>query len=148
MTRKLLILLFFATASVESQNLDWNTDMTDAITLSNEKRKPLLILFTAANVPENLQNEVLKTLDFEKWSRKNVILVKLDISDTALSSEVREQNIKLKNAFAVENLPQICFANASIRKGKTNFDIIGKLSYTSGGVKTWLSESNLILNPE
>lgn len=149
MTRKLLILLFFLVTGLgESQSLEWKTNMTDAINISNEERKPMLILFTATNVPEGLEKEVFRTLDFEKWSRKNVILVKLDLSDAAISSEVREQNIKLKNAFGVIDLPEVCYANASIRKGKTAFDLLGRLPYSSSGVKAFITDSNSILNPE
>ncbi|KRD11001.1 hypothetical protein ASE21_04565 [Flavobacterium sp. Root901] len=149
MTRKLLILLFFLiTCLAESQNLEWKTNVIDAITLSNEERKPLLIFFTAVNVPENLQNEVFKTSEFEKWSRRNVILVKLDLSDSAVSNEVKEQNIKLKNAFGVAALPEICYATGSIRNGKTAFNLLGRIPYSSNGVKSFITDSNLILNPE
>jgi thioredoxin-related protein len=149
MTRKLLILLFFlVTCLAESQNLEWKTNVVDAITLSNEERKPLLIFFTAANAPENLQNEVFKTLEFEKWSRRNVILLKLDLSDVAVSNEVKEQNIKLKNAFGVANLPEVCYTTGSIRNGKTAFNLLGRIPYSSNGVKAFISDSNLILNPE
>ncbi len=133
---------------MKSQNLEWKTNLTDAIAISNEERKPMLILFTGAGASENLQNEVFKTADFEKWSRKNVILVKLDLSDMAIASEVREQNAMLKNAFGVVDLPEVCFANAVIRKGKTNFNTLGKLSYSSGGAKAWITDCNQILNPE
>lgn len=149
MTQKLLILLFFlSTSLIHSQSLVWKTVMTDAVELSNEERKPMLIFFTAAGVSEYLQNEVFKTVDFEKWSRNNVILVKLDLSDPNVSKEVREQNIVLKNAFGVQDLPEVCFASASIRKGKTTFNALGKVSYTAGGgPRGWISDSNLILNP-
>ncbi|ABQ04456.1 MULTISPECIES: hypothetical protein [Flavobacterium] len=149
MSRKLLTLFLFLTACIaESQNLEWKTDMTEAINLSNEQRKPMLILFTSAGASDALQNEVFKTIDFEKWSRKNVILVRLDLSDPNIASEVREQNIRLKNAFGVENVPEVCYASATIRKEKTNFNTLGKLTYSSGGVKTWITNSDLILNPE
>ncbi len=133
---------------MKSQNLEWKTNMTDAITQSNEERKPMLILFTSSNAPDNLQNEIFKTSEFEKWSRRNVILVRLDLSDNAIASEVREQNIMLKNAFGIVNLPEVCFANAVTRKGKTNFNTLGKTSYNPAGVKAWIAASDLILNPE
>lgn len=149
MSRKLLILFLLLSANLtQSQNLEWKTDMTEAINQSNEQRKPMLILFTAGGVSDALQNEVFKTPDFEKWSRKNVILVKLDLSDPNIAIEVREQNQMLKNAFGVENVPEVCYASAILRKGKTNFNTLGKLSYSSGGVKTWITKSDLILNPE
>lgn len=132
---------------MHSQNLVWKTNMTDAITISNQERKPMLILFTASGVPANLQNEIFRTPDFAVWSRDNVILVKLDLSDASIDESDREQNIKLKNAFGVEELPQVCFARASIRKNKTTFNAMGKIGYKPGGAKSWISESNALLNP-
>ncbi|KUJ63297.1 hypothetical protein AR687_03870 [Flavobacteriaceae bacterium CRH] len=149
MTKKLLILLFFlGSLLVESQNLVWNTNVVDAIELSNEQRKPLLIYFTAGGTSDKIQNEIFKTPDFESWSSKNVILVKLDFSDTSASDSVRDQNISLRNAFGIDELPQVCYATAAVRKGKTSFNSLGKLAYKSGNVKAWISESDLLLNPE
>lgn len=148
MIKKLLILLFFlGSFFMQSQNLVWKTNMADAITVSNEQRKPMLILFTASGVPENLQNEIFKTPDFAVWSRDNVILVKLDLSDNSASDSDKEQNVKLKNAFGVEELPQVCFASASMRKNKTTFSALGKIAYKPGGAKAWIAESNALLHP-
>ena len=148
MTKKILILLFFlGSIFMQAQNLVWKTNMTDAIALSNEQKKPMLILFTASGVPENLQNEIFKTPDFAVWSRDNVILVKLDLSDSTADESDREQKLKLKNAFGVEDLPEVCFASASIRKNKTTFSALGKIAYKPGGAKAWIADANLILNP-
>jgi protein disulfide-isomerase len=148
MTKKLLILLFFlGSFFMQAQNLAWRTNMTDAIAISNEERKPMLILFTGAGVSDNLQNEIFKTPDFAVWSRDNVVLVKLDLSDATASDGDREQNLKLKNAFGVEDLPEVCFAMASVRKNKTTFSALGKIAYKPGGAKAWIAESNLILHP-
>jgi len=132
---------------MQAQNLLWKTNMADAIAMSNEQRKPMLILFTASGVPENLQNEIFKTPDFAVWSRDNVILVKLDLSDNSASDSDKEQNLRLKSAFGVDELPQVCFASASIRKTKTTFSALGKISYKPGGAKAWIAESNAILHP-
>lgn len=148
MTKKLLILLFFlGSFLMHSQNLVWRTNMTDAIAISNEQRKPMLILFTASGVPDNLQNEIFKTPDFAVWSRDNVILVKLDLSDINASESDKEQNLRLKNAFGVVDLPEVCYANASIRKNKTTFSALGKIAYKPGGARSWISESDAILHP-
>lgn len=121
--------------------------MTDAIAISNEQRKPMLILFTASGVPDNLQNEIFKTPDFAVWSRDNVILVKLDLSDINASDSDKEQNLRLKNAFGVVDLPEVCYASASIRKNKTTFSALGKIAYKPGGARSWISESDAILHP-
>ncbi|WP_134147970.1 thioredoxin family protein [Flavobacterium sp. 270] len=148
MTKKLLILLLFlGSFFMHAQNLAWRTSMTDAIAISNEQNKPMLILFTASGVSDNLQNEVFKTPDFAVWSRDNVILVKLDLSDSSASDGDREQNLKLKAAFGVEDLPEVCYALASIRKNKTTFSALGKLAYKPGGAKAWIAEANAILHP-
>ena len=148
MAKKLLILLFFlGSFFMHAQNLVWRTNMTDAIAISNELRKPMLILFTASGVPENLQNEIFKTPDFAVWSRDNVVLVKLDLSDPNADASDKETNVKLKNAFGVQDLPEVCFASASIRKNKTTFSALGKIAYKPGGAKAWIAESNAILHP-
>ncbi|HEU0126394.1 thioredoxin family protein [Flavobacterium sp.] len=148
MLQKLLILLlFFSSFFVSAQNSIWRTDINDAVTASTEKRKPLLIFFTGQGVNPQLQNEIFASRDFEEWSRKNVILVKLDLSDQSLTDIAKEQNLRLKNAFGIEEIPQVCFSEVSVRKGKTNFNKLGLISYMAG-VKSWISASNLILNPE
>lgn len=149
MPQKLLILLFFFSSFFASaQSITWRTDINDAVAASVEKRKPLLIFFTGQGVNPQLQNEIFSTRDFEEWSRKNVILVKLDLSDLSIPDQTKEQNLRLKNAFGIEEIPQVCFSEVTVRKGKTNFNKLGLISYRSSGVKSWISESNLILNPE
>ena len=149
MVRKLLILLFvLASFSMKSQNILWKTNFNDAITMSNEEKKPLLIYFTIAGAPVKIESEIFKTPDFAVWSRDNVILVKLDLSDESVSDAIREQNMKIKNAFGVEELPQVCFALASVRKGKTTFNALGKVSYKPGGPKLWIKDCELLLHPE
>ncbi len=149
MLQKLLILLLFlGSFFANAQSIIWKTDINDAVATSTEKRKPLLIFFTGQGVNPQLQNEIFATRDFEDWSRKNVILVKLDLSDPSVPDAAKEQNLRLKNAFGIEEIPQVCFTEVNVRKGKTNFNKLGLISYMSSGVKAWISESNLILNPE
>lgn len=147
MIKKLLMFAFFlGFLTAQSQNLVWKTSIADGIEASNKLKKPMLILFTAENYSHNLENEIMKTLDFALWSRDNVVLVKLDLSDNNASDSDKEQNIKLKNAFGIQEYPEVCFANAVIRKTKTTFGSLGKMTYTSGGVKVWISEANTLLH--
>ena len=55
--------------------------------------------------------------------------------------------IGIVDAFGVEELPDVCFASASIRKTKTTFSALGKIAYKPGGAKAWIAESNAILHP-
>ena len=149
MTKKLLFLLFFlGTFLTHAQNLVWKTTMTDAVAAGMEQKKPLLIYFTIDGAPQKIQTEIFNTPDFAVWSRENVILVKLDLSDPKISDAEREQNTKLKSAFGVDELPEVCFTIGSVRKEKTTFNLLGKLPYRPGGAIPWLKQSNLILNPE
>lgn len=149
MDKKLLILLFFLSSYLmHAQNLVWKTTMTDAVAAGMEQKKPLLIYFTTDGAPDKIQTEIFNTPDFAVWSRDNVILVKLDLSDPKISDAEREQNVKLKGAFGVAELPQVCFTIGSVRKEKTTFNLLGKLPYRPGGAIPWIKQSSLILNPE
>ena len=104
MIKKLLLsisLLFICNAN--AQLVNWNTDVMIAVTASKKDRKPLLILFTDSNSSKGrLDAQILNTLDFALWSRDNVILLRLDLTDDSVN-EYLERNLSLKKAFAVQN---------------------------------------------
>lgn len=146
---KILLLLFLGTFfNLHAQPIVWKTNMSDAIEISNKTRKPLMILFTANNMDGDLQAEVFKTYDFTTWSNKNVILVRLDLSDSSAEAESKEANIKLKNAFGIQELPVVCFAKASTRNSKTTFQFLGKVAYDRKGLRSWINQSENVLNNE
>lgn len=148
MKQKLLFLLFFfGSFLLHSQSVLWKTNMNEAILLSDEERKPILIFFTAGPISQQMQNEVFATPDFIDWS-ENVVLLKLDLSDAAIPSTEREQNLRLKEALGVEELPQVCLATASVRKNKPTINKLGLLDYKEGGVKKWVSEAKRVLRGE
>lgn len=149
MAKKLLfLLLFLGSFLTHAQNLVWKTTMTDAVAAGMEQKKPLLIYFTIAGAPQKIQTEIFNTPDFAVWSRDNVILVKLDLSDPNISDAERDQNVSLKNALGVQELPAVCFTIASVRKAKTTFNLLGKIPYNPGGAIPWIKQSDLLLNPE
>lgn len=149
MKQKLLIIFFtFGSFFLHSQSLFWKTNMNDAIKLCDEERKPLLIFFTASGISQAIQNEVFATPDFIDWSEKSVVLLKLDLSDPAISDEDKEQSVKLKEALGINDLPQVCLATASIRRNKPTINKLGLLEYKIGGAKKWISEAKSILSGE
>lgn len=148
MAKKLLTLLFFlGSFLLHSQNLVWNTDLSDAFIMSDAQKKPLLIFFTAANAGQKIQNEVFSTPDFAVWSRDNVVLLKLDLSDTSLTDADKEKNVMMKNALGVQELPQVCLVMITIRKNKPTINKLGVLGYQVGGAKKWIADSSAILHP-
>ena len=146
MRRTLLFLLLLVFSNINGQILEWKTSLTDAIEISNRTRKPMLILFTANNMDGDLQAEVFKTYDFNDWYKKNVVLVRLDLSDSSLLPEVKDSNLKIKNAFGVQDLPVVCYAKANIRNNRTTFQLLGKVAYDRSGVKNWIRKSNDAIN--
>jgi protein disulfide-isomerase len=131
---------------MQSQVVNWNNDISTAITASNKDKKPMLILFTDSNTNKGLLNaQILNTLDFALWSRDNVILVKLDLTDDE-TNQYLTRNLTLKKAFGVQALPEICFSRAGIRKEKITYELIGKTGFKPGGVKSWITDATEILN--
>ena len=145
MIKKLLIsLLLLMSYGMHSQVLNWNTDVVSAIPVSNEEKKPMLLLFTNNVNNGLLDTQIFNTLDFALWSRDNVILVKLDLTDDP-SNEFLQRNLSLKRAFGIQELPAICFSKAEIRKDKINYQLLGKTGYKPGGVKYWIANSQKIM---
>ena len=69
-----------------------------------------------------LQSEVLKTTEFNKWAKDNVVLVELDFPRrTAQTPEVKAQNNELQQVFGIQGFPTVYFTNAESKDGKVNF---------------------------
>ena len=145
----LLFVFFSGMVTAQSQELNWHTDVKEAISIGNKEHKPLLLFFTGSDWCGwciRLQKEVLLTPEFAKWADENVILVELDYPRrTAQTDEIKKQNGELQQAFAIQGFPTIHFANASDKEGKVNFEGLGKTGYVAGGPAAWLAEANKIL---
>jgi len=149
--KKILLIAMFLVGSfaVEAQELVWQTDINAAIKVSEKTKKPLLLFFTGSDWCGwciRLQNEVLKTPEFAKWAKDNVVLVELDFPRRAPQTpEIKKQNNELQQAFGIQGYPTIHFAKATNKSGKTNFEGIGSTGYVAGGPSAWLAVANGIL---
>lgn len=150
--KKLLIALFLVVGSmtVQAQELEWHTDINKAVKLSEKSKKPLLMFFTGSDWCGwciRLQNEVLKTPDFAKWAKENVILVELDFPRrTPQTDAIKKQNFELQQFFAVRGYPTVWFASATQDKtGKVSFTQLGSTGYVAGGPTVWLDGANKII---
>ncbi|RZJ66710.1 MAG: thioredoxin family protein [Flavobacterium sp.] len=150
--KKLLIALFLVVGSmtVQAQELEWHTDINKAVKLSEKSKKPLLMFFTGSDWCGwciRLQKEVLKTPEFAKWAKDNVILVELDFPRrTPQSDEVKKQNFELQQFFGIKGYPTVWFANATADKaGKVSFTQLGSTGYVAGGPTVWLDGANKII---
>lgn len=158
--KKLIVVfcLLFGFVSTKAQNskgseqtkqLKWYTDVKEAITISSQKQKPLLLFFTGSDWCGwciRLQKEVLTTPEFTKWADENVVLVELDYPRrTPQSIEIKSQNNELQQAFGIKGFPTIYFANAESIDGRINFKGLGSTGYVAGGPANWLATANTIL---
>ena len=143
------LLLVLGSFAVEAQELTWETDINKAIKISNKTKKPMLLFFTGSDWCGwciRLQKEVLKTPEFAKWAKENVVLVELDYPRRTPQSEaIKAQNAGLQKAFGIQGFPTVWLATATQKEGKPSFTGIGNTGYVAGGPSAWLSVANDIL---
>ena len=149
--KKLALTLFLVLGSltIQSQELTWQTDMKKATEMSKKSKKPLLLFFTGSDWCGwciRLQKEVLKTPEFAKWAKDNVILVELDFPrNTPQKPEIKNQNVELQQALGVRGFPTVWFVKATKKDGKVNLEQLGSTGYVEGGPSAWLAGANQIL---
>ncbi|MBG6187144.1 thioredoxin family protein [Flavobacterium sp. CAN_S2] len=140
------LLLFVGSFAAEAQELVWETNVTKAMAISTETKKPLLLFFTGSDWCGwciRLQKEVLRTPEFAAWAKENVVLVELDYPRKApQTEEIKKQNNELQMAFGIQGFPTIILANATTKEGKVNFEGIGSTGYVAGGPSAWLAVAN------
>lgn len=86
----------------------WLDDLDEAIKLSAESHKPLLIAFTGSNwCPWSLKlaREVLSTQDFIRSVKEEMVLVWVDFPENSLESQAEKQKIKEK--YKVGEIPML-----------------------------------------
>jgi thioredoxin-related protein len=149
--KKLAITLFLILGSltIQAQELTWQTDINKAMEISKKSKKPLLLFFTGSDWCGwciRLQKEVLKTPEFAKWAKDNVVLVELDYPRrTPQQPEIQKQNQELQQTFAIQGFPTVWFVNASKKDGKINLEKLGSTGYVAGGPSAWLAGADQIL---
>jgi thioredoxin-related protein len=143
------LLVVLGSFAVKAQELKWETDINKAITVSNKTKKPMLLFFTGSDWCGwciRLQKEVLKTPEFTKWAKENVVLVEVDFPRAKQQSDaIKMQNNGMQQAFQVQGFPTVWFATAKIKDGKPSFTGIGNTGYVAGGSAAWLAVADGIL---
>ena len=135
--------------SKQAKQLTWQTDMKKATEMSKKSKKPLLLFFTGSDWCGwciRLQKEVLKTPEFAKWAKDNVILVELDFPrQTPQKPEIQKQNNELQQTLRVQGFPTIWFVKPTTKDGKVNLEQLGSTGYVAGGPSAWLAGADGIL---
>ena len=152
--KKLILTLFLVLGSlaIQAQELTWQTDINKAMEISKKSKKPIMLFFTGSDWCGwciRLQKEVLKTPEFAKWAKDNVVLVELDFPRrTPQQPEIQKQNMELQQALGVRGYPTVWFVNATKKDGKINLEQLGSTGYVAGGPTPWLEGANKILAPK
>lgn len=142
------LLLVLGSFAVQAQELVWQTNIDKAVEISNKTKKPMLILFTGSDwcgPCMRLHKEVFNTPEFAKWSKENVVLVKLDfLRRTQQPAEIVDQNARYQELFNARYFPSIFYANATLKKGNLNFNVLGStISYAPNS--DWYGPADKIL---
>ena len=148
----MIMMALFVSANVFAQekgNLDWNTNLVEAVDKSIAEKKPLLMFFTGSDWCgwcKRLQAEAFFKPEFEKWAKENVVLMELDYPRrTAQAEEIKTQNMNMQRMFGVRGYPTIWFVNPTKEDGKINFGKIGSTGYVKGGAAAWIATADKIL---
>ncbi|WP_445710557.1 thioredoxin family protein [Flavobacterium sp.] len=150
--KKIFLVLFLISFSINNaQELTWHTDMNKASELSIKEKKPMLLFFTGSDWCGwciRLQKEVLKTSEFGKWAKENVILVELDFPRrTVQDATIKAQNNQLQSMFQVRGYPTVWFVTPNKSdEGKMNLNGLGSTGYVAGGPEKWLAVADGIVS--
>jgi protein disulfide-isomerase len=155
--KKLILLLFtivsFTSFSQQIEN-NWlnteNPEIDKAIKISQKTNKPIMLFFTGSDWCgwcKKLVKEVYKTPEFNKWAKKNVVLVEIDFPRrTKLLKELTSQNNSLKNLFKPRGYPTVYFAKpVKGTDGNIQFKTLGQTGYVAGGPTKWIASANQFL---
>ena len=146
----LFIVIIISANGIAQENLTWHTDMNKAFDIATKENKPLMLFFTGSDWCGwciRLQNEVLKTPDFNNWAKENVVLVELDFPRrTPQDANTKAQNNQMQRMFQVSGFPTIHFAKPEISsEGKKNLNSLGSTGYVRGGAEKWLEVAGNIV---
>ena len=147
----IVLILFLASFTTNAQEeLTWHTDLNKAIEISNQESNPLFLFFTGSDWCGwciRLQKEVFKTPEFIAWAKDKVVLVELDYPrNKQLPQEIKDQNLKLQQTFAVRGYPTVWFAKPTLLDNKIGFEQLGSTGYLAGGPTVWLKTANDIIS--
>ncbi len=148
----LLFLFFIGSYAIQAQTLVWRNDMNEAIQISEQTKKPLMLFFTGSDWCGwciRLQNEVFQKPEFITWANENVVLVEVDFPRKPyFSAEIQAQNQELQQFFGIAGYPTVWFVNATKKDGKVMFGKLGSTGYIAGGPSVWLNTANGILKQQ
>ena len=118
-----IIIALAQTNNAQTVDLNWHTDLSKAVSISINEKKPIMLFFTGSDWCGwcmRLKKEVFNHEKFKIWSDDQIILVELDFP----RRKKLEPNILNQNRIKI----------ADHYNKKINNKIIQKLKYSKGSV--------------
>jgi protein disulfide-isomerase len=150
MKQILTVLLVALSLNVFAQQneIEWHTDIDEAIKISLKTEKPLLLFFTGKDwcgPCKMTAKYVFESKEFAKWSEK-CVLVELDFPRGPKRDEIPPKNIEIAQQLNVKSYPTIWFVRTSSIDGQLQLQSIKPIVGGSRDANAWLSQANKILN--
>ena len=146
----LIMITLGQTNNAQTVDLNWHTDLSKAVSISINEKKPIMLFFTGSDWCGwcmRLKKEVFNHEKFKIWSDEKIILVELDFPRRKkLDSNILNQNRELARIFGVSGYPTCWLVKPQIlENSKVNFLKLGKLGYVAGGTDKWISVAEKFL---
>tara|TARA_B100001564_G_scaffold179368_1_gene150717 strand:+ start:686 stop:1153 length:468 start_codon:yes stop_codon:yes gene_type:complete len=145
-----IIIVLTQTNNAQTVDLNWHTDLSKAVSISINEKKPIMLFFTGSDWCGwcmRLKKEVFNHEKFKIWSDEKIILVELDFPRRKkLESNILNQNRELARIFGVSGYPTCWLVKPQVlENSKVNFLKLGKLGYVAGGTDKWISVAEKFL---
>jgi len=130
--KKILFTLILLSITLLSfaQELNWYENYDQALKEAKSKKVPILVNFTGSDWCiwcKRLDKEVFSTKDFNKYAKKNLVLLKIDSpKDIKQSDELKKANRVLIDKFEIQGFPTIVLINYDNKE-------IARTGYQEGG---------------
>ncbi|MFP4106456.1 MAG: thioredoxin family protein [Phycisphaerae bacterium] len=132
----LFVILTAAGSALGADDSLWMTDFEKAQQKAQKENKDLLLDFTGSDWCGwciKLDKEVFSKKEFKEKAPNDFVLVKLDFPRTKeQSEEIKQQNAKLQQKYAVQGFPTIVLADA-------DGDAYARTGYRPGGAEKYLT---------
>jgi thioredoxin-related protein len=120
----LIFMMSFSTIQAQQKksiDLNWKTDMNEAMKLAKSKNKHILIYFTGTDrsIPcKMLNNDFFYTEKFKKFADKHLVLVRVNSSRIPglVNSYQQEKNIELSRKYDQRIHPTVVLTDANGKK--------------------------------